>query len=191
MKLLSEAMRWAADSSAFWEQPMCVYIIHKGTATPWHVGFTVRDFLLSFNNLKSRNSQPCPNDLVMKRSWVHTNTAEEVPGKPCTGGVCVQWMVCVCAQWMVLVHSKVQHQAEASASPGSAQSGIAWTPGSRKTVALKRSSLDFKTLLFPSYMTYKWPAAPMLLPPSSFTNEPDPPCLGNAVWANKAVLWQS
>lgn len=133
MKLLSEAMRWAADSSAFWEQPMCVYIIHKGTAAPWRVGFTVRDFLLSFNNLKSRNSQPCPNDLVMKRSWVHTNTAEEVPGKPCTGGICVQWMVFVCAQWMVLVHSKVQHQAEASASPGSAQSGIAWTPGSRTT----------------------------------------------------------
>lgn len=143
----SEAMRHAAGSSACWEQPVCLYIINKGAAAPWHVGFTVRVFIPNFNNLRGRYSQPCPNDLEMKRSSEHMSTTVGVPGEPCTDGVCA-WCRAVLSRG-----SSRHGQCTAGRCTGSGQQDA--------KVAAKWSGLDLKTLQSPSYMTHTWPAAPV------------------------------
>lgn len=92
---------------------VCVYVMNKGAAAPWHVGFTVRDFVPNFNNLKGRNSQPCPNDLDMKRSSDRTRGHQAIHA------------------WVVVVHREGQRRVEASAGAGDVQLGAAWPPSSR------------------------------------------------------------
>lgn len=88
MKQLPEAMRRCWQLGLLRAASACMYIINKGAAAPQQVGFTIRDFVPNFNNFKGRNSQPCPNDLDMKRSSEHMNTTVEVPGEACTDGAC-------------------------------------------------------------------------------------------------------